>query len=167
MFSFALALALAPQLPGRPAARCGRAAVRMAVDGRQRTPTGLGFRDLAVGDGAAPQAGDRVAVQYTARISSGELSDTVYDTTRGTRADGADAEPFVFKLGKRRVVPGWDEGIASMRIGGRRTLSIPNALAYGGKAYSGNRARVPPGSDLEVDVELVGIYGGAQVNEKT
>jgi len=125
----------------------------MALGSWQSTASGLRFREETVGEGELPVADLRVAVQYTAKIASGELQGEVYDTTRGS------GEPYVFKLGAGGVVAGWEEGLSSMRVGGRRTLSIPNSLAYGGQSYIGNKQRVPPGSDLEIEVELVGLYG--------
>jgi hypothetical protein len=131
--------------------------VKMAVGQWQTTESGLRFVDVMRGTGEVPEAGDSVAVQYTAKIASGDLTGQVYDTTRPPSGSG---EPYLFKLGKRRVVQGWDEGVSTMRVGGRRTLAIPNLLGYGGLSYVGNRQRVPPGADLEIDVELVELPSG-------
>lgn len=159
------ALALFAPLAGNRPARlhgAGRAALdgTMAVGGWVTTGSGLRYNDMMIGAGEAPEAGTRVAVLYTAKIASGDLNGQVYDTTRLPSGNG---EPYVFTLGKRRVVQGWDEGVSTMRVGGRRTLAIPNSLGYRGLSYIGNRQRVPPGADLEIDVELVALPSGVDL----
>jgi FKBP-type peptidyl-prolyl cis-trans isomerase len=106
-------------------------------------PSGLIVRDLQVGDGAEAVSGSRVAVLYT-----GWLTD-------GTRFDGNQpAGPTLpFTIGAQEVIPGWDEGVAGMRVGGRRQLIIPPELGYG--PYGSGP--IPPNATLVFEVELVGI----------
>ena len=100
--------------------------------------------DNVVGTGATAKTGDRVGVHYTGTLTDG----TVFDSsrTRGT--------PFEFRLGSGQVIPGWEQGIAGMKIGGRRTLTIPPDLAYGARGAGGV---VPPNAVLVFDVELLSL----------
>jgi peptidylprolyl isomerase len=106
------------------------------------TPSGLRYVDLVVGPGASPTAGDRVEVHYTGWLEDGKKFDSSVD--RG--------EPFVFPLGAGRVIRGWDEGVASMKVGGRRRLIIPASLGYGDR---GAGRVIPPGATLIFEVELL------------
>lgn len=116
----------------------------MADDGMTTTPSGLQYRDDKVGDGQEAKAGDHVAVHYTGTLTDGKKFDSSRD--RG--------QPFQFVLGGGMVIRGWDEGVAGMKIGGRRTLVIPPELGYGSRAM-GNV--IPANSTLVFDVELLGI----------
>lgn len=107
------------------------------------TASGLQYRDLAVGSGSVVAVGQNVRVNYVGRRLNGELFDNSYG--RG--------DPFAFDLGTRQVIAGWDEGIAGMRVGGRRRLIIPPDLGYGDSPPPGN---IQPGDTLVFDVELVG-----------
>ncbi len=107
------------------------------------TPSGLKFRDTLVGKGAQPKEGDTVVVNYTGKFTDGK----VFDTSVGKR-------PFEFQLGRGQVIKGWDEGVGSMHVGGKRQLVIPPALAYGPGGYPGV---IPPNSTLTFDVELLKI----------
>lgn len=107
-------------------------------------PDGLKYTDLAVGKGAAPKAGQIAVVHYVGTFPDGKKFDSSRD--RGT--------PFEFPLGRRRVIACWDEGVASMRIGGRRKLVCPAKLAYGERGAGGV---IPPNATLDFDVELLGI----------
>ncbi len=107
------------------------------------TDTGLGIIDTVEGTGATPEAGQTLAVHYTGWLSDGTKFDSSLD--RGT--------PFEFPLGEGRVIAGWDEGMATMKVGGKRRLIIPSELAYG---ESGS-ASIPPDSELTFDVELLEI----------
>ena len=101
--------------------------------------------DLVVGDGPVAATGDTVTVDYAGRFVDGTQFDSSYD--RG--------EPFTFTVGAGQVIPGWDQGIPGMRVGGTRRLTIPPHLAYG----SQGRGSVPPNTTLTFDVELISIDG--------
>lgn len=115
----------------------------VAAEAFQVSGTGLKFHDFQVGTGAAPVDGSIVSVHYTGWLNDG----TVFDSSipRG--------RPHVFPLGKRQVIAGWDEGIASMKVGGKRQLVIPPELAYGDR----KKGKIPPGSTLTFEVELVDV----------
>jgi FKBP-type peptidyl-prolyl cis-trans isomerase len=108
------------------------------------TATGLGYVDLVEGTGARAKAGDSVSVHYTGWLKSGQKFDSSHD--RG--------QPLVFPLGKGRVIKGWDEGVASMKVGGKRKLIIPAHLGYGQQGAGGV---IPPGATLIFEVELVAV----------
>ncbi|MDX2230025.1 MAG: FKBP-type peptidyl-prolyl cis-trans isomerase [Leptolyngbyaceae cyanobacterium bins.349] len=105
------------------------------------TPSGLKYLDMVEGSGETPQAGQTVTVHYTGTLENGSKFDSSRD--RGT--------PFKFKLGAGQVIKGWDEGIASMKVGGRRQLVIPPTLGYGSRGVG----PIPPDSTLIFDVELL------------
>jgi peptidylprolyl isomerase len=105
------------------------------------TPSGLQYSDITVGSGATPQAGQTVTVHYTGTLENGKKFDSSRD--RG--------EPFSFVLGRGQVIPGWDEGLATMKVGGRRWLRIPSALGYGADGMG----PIPPNATLIFDVELL------------
>jgi peptidylprolyl isomerase len=100
------------------------------------------YIDEKVGDGASPQVGQNVSVHYTGWLTNG----TKFDSSRDR------GQPIAFPLGQGRVIQGWDEGIASMKVGGKRRLIIPGALAYG---PSGRPPTIPPNATLIFDTELV------------
>ena len=108
------------------------------------TPSGLQYQDLVIGKGDFPSNGDKVSVHYTGKLTDGSIFDSSLDRN----------QPFEFPLGMGRVIKGWDEGIASMQIGGKRILTIPPELGYGEK---GAGARIPPNSTLIFEVELLDI----------
>jgi len=108
------------------------------------TPTGLQYEDQVVGNGSCPQRGQRVSVHYTGWLTDGTKFDSSLDRGR----------PFEFVLGAGMVIAGWDEGVASMQIGGKRRLIIPPALAYGNRGAAGV---IPPGATLVFDVELLAV----------
>jgi FKBP-type peptidyl-prolyl cis-trans isomerase len=107
-----------------------------------RTGSGLRYQDVTVGQGAEATAGHQVKVHYTGWLLNGKKFDSSRD--RG--------EPFEFGLGAGQVIAGWDEGVAGMKVGGRRTLVIPSDLGYGA---GGAPPDIPPGATLVFDVELL------------
>ena len=109
-----------------------------------KTASGLEYVETEAGTGAQARAGDTVRVHYTGKFLDGKVFDS--SISRG--------EPLEFPLGKGRVIRGWDEGIALMKVGGKATLTIPPQLAYG---ESGAGGVIPPNATLLFDVELVGI----------
>lgn len=109
------------------------------------TPSGLSYKDTKVGGGASPQKGQTVTVHYTGWL---QQNDQKFDSSRDR------GEPFSFTLGQGQVIPGWDEGVATMKVGGRRKLTIPADLAYGAGGVPG---AIPPNATLVFDVELLGV----------
>ncbi|MFH1529961.1 MAG: FKBP-type peptidyl-prolyl cis-trans isomerase [Pseudomonadota bacterium] len=108
------------------------------------TETGLMYEDLVVGDGASPTPGQVVIVHYTGWLTNGTKFDSSVD--RG--------QPFTFPIGQGRVIKGWDEGVMTMKIGGKRKLTIPPGLGYGARGAGGV---IPPNATLVFDVELLGL----------
>ena len=112
------------------------------------TPSGLKITDSKVGTGASPKTGQTVVVHYTGWLYENGAKGKKFDSSvdRG--------EPFEFPIGTHRVIPGWDEGVATMKIGGKRTLIIPPELGYGARGAGGV---IPRNATLIFDVELIGI----------
>ncbi len=108
------------------------------------TESGLKYIDLEVGTGATPQRGNTVVVHYTGTLEDG----TKFDSSRDR------GQPFSFKIGVGQVIKGWDEGVGSMKVGGRRQLIIPPELGYGARGAGGV---IPPNATLIFDVELIKI----------
>ena len=113
-------------------------------DDMTTTPSGLRYQDVAEGDGAEARAGDTVSVHYSGWLTDGSPFDSSRD--RGT--------PLTFQLGAGRVIAGWDEGVAGMKVGGSRKLIIPAQLGYGAR---GAPPVIPPNATLVFDVELLSI----------
>lgn len=113
-------------------------------DNEVTTESGLKYVDETVGDGASPNKGDMVSVHYTGFLTDGTKFDSSVD--RG--------QPFQFKIGVGQVIKGWDEGVMSMNIGGKRKLIVPPELGYGARGAGGV---IPPNATLVFDVELLGI----------
>jgi peptidylprolyl isomerase len=107
-----------------------------------KTASGLQYIDTVVGTGPMPKTGQRVTVHYTGTLKNGTKFDSSVD--RG--------QPFTFVIGVGQVIRGWDEGVATMKVGGKRKLMIPPNLGYGERG-AGNL--IPPNSDLIFDVELL------------
>ncbi len=116
--------------------------------GFEALPSGLRFRDDAVGEGETPRTGQLVTVHYTGWLDDRGARGRKFDSSvdRGT--------PFSFTLGVREVIAGWDLGVGGMRVGGRRTLVIPPDLGYGDR---GAGRVIPPGATLQFEVELLGV----------
>jgi peptidylprolyl isomerase len=114
------------------------------------TPSGLQIIDSKVGTGASPKAGQTCVMHYTGWLYENGAKGKKFDSSvdRG--------EPFEFPIGRGQVIAGWDEGVASMKVGGKRTLIIPPALGYGARGAGGV---IPPNATLIFDVELLGVKG--------
>ena len=108
------------------------------------TPSGLKYVDLKEGDGASPAAGQKVVVHYTGWLTNGKKFDSSVDRK----------EPFSFNVGKGQVIKGWDEGVATMKVGGKRKLTIPPQLGYGARGAGGV---IPPNATLVFEVELLDL----------
>jgi FKBP-type peptidyl-prolyl cis-trans isomerase len=109
---------------------------------------GLQIQDEIVGTGVVAKSGDTIVVQYTGWLTNGTKFDSNVDPAFGH------VEPFEFALGAGRVIPGWDEGVAGMKVGGKRRLTIPPTLAYGSQG-AGNT--IPPNATLIFEVELISV----------
>lgn len=109
-----------------------------------KTASGLRYIDEVVGEGDAPANGKRVRVHYTGKLTNGKKFDSSVDRR----------EPFEFTIGVGQVIKGWDEGVMSMKVGGKRQLIIPPDLGYGAR---GAPPAIPPNAELIFDVELLGV----------
>ena len=114
------------------------------------TASGLQITDTVVGTGATPKAGQTCIMHYTGWLYQDGVKGRKFDSSldRG--------EPFAFAIGRAQVIGGWDEGVATMKVGGKRTLIIPPALGYGARGAGG---AIPPNATLMFDVELLGLKG--------
>ena len=114
------------------------------------TPSGLQISDSKVGTGATPKTGQTCVMHYTGWLYQNGAKGQKFDSSldRG--------QPFEFPIGTRRVIAGWDEGVASMKVGGKRTLIIPPELGYGARGAGGV---IPPNATLIFEVELLDVKG--------
>ena len=108
------------------------------------TPSGLMIEDLIIGEGDEAAQGKRVNVHYTGWLTDGSKFDSSVDRN----------DPFAFPLGRGHVIPGWDEGVAGMKVGGKRKLTIPPHLGYGAHGAGGV---IPPNATLVFEVELLAV----------
>ena len=108
------------------------------------TASGLKYVDTVVGKGASPTAGKSVKVHYTGTLENGKKFDSSVDRN----------EPFSFTIGVGQVIQGWDEGVMTMKVGGKRKLIIPSKLGYGARGAGG---AIPPNATLLFDVELLDV----------
>jgi peptidylprolyl isomerase len=109
-----------------------------------KTASGLEYEDIREGTGATPQTGQTAVVHYVGTLTNGQKFDSSHD--RG--------QPFSFPLGMGRVIRGWDEGVATMKVGGLRKLTIPPDLGYGARGAGGV---IPPNATLVFEVELLEV----------
>ena len=130
LLAVAAAYLFVPGLPGRAGAEV-------------TTPSGLKYTDLVVGNGPSPRVGQTAVVHYTGTLTDGTKFDSSLD--RG--------QPYSFPLGTGSVIKGWDEGVATMKVGGKRRLVVPPALGYGAVP----RSKIPANSTLLFDVELLDV----------
>ncbi len=126
--------------PAEKKGETGKAAPAKTVT----TRSGLKYVDLVVGKGAIPKAGNTVIVHYTGWLTNGKKFDSSVDRN----------QPFSFVLGRGQVIKGWDEGVATMRVGGKRKLTIPPQLGYGSEGYPGV---IPGNATLIFEVELLQV----------
>ena len=126
-----------------PAAAAARKETKMKT-----TPSGLQYEDTVEGTGASPKTGQTCVMHYTGWLWENGAKGKKFDSSldRG--------QPFKFLLGQGRVIKGWDEGVATMKIGGKRTLLIPPSLGYGARGAGGV---IPPNATLLFEVELLGV----------
>ena len=108
----------------------------------------LGIQDITVGTGDTAKAGSKVTVHYTGWLYSNGQKGGKFDSSKDR------GEPFVFPLGKGHVIKGWDEGVAGMKVGGKRELTIPPELGYGARGAGGV---IPPNATLLFEVELLKV----------
>ena len=144
----ALSAMLAAPLAAQDAKAPAKDAEKKEESKMHRTPSGLQYEDTVVGTGATPQKGQTCVMHYTGWLWENNAKGKKFDSSvdRGT--------PFQFKLGQGQVIRGWDEGIATMQVGGKRTLIIPANLAYGARGAGGV---IPPNATLMFDVELLKV----------
>lgn len=123
-------------------------------EGFTTSPTGLKYKDIVVGDGAQPQKGDKLKVHYTGTLEDGFVFDSSVEKQT----------PLEFRIGLQppKVIPGWEEGMLSMKVGGKRKLIVPSQLAYG---LRGRQPKIPPNATLRFEIELLGVEPGPRLTE--
>ena len=112
------------------------------------TPSGLKIIDIKVGTGPAPKPGQTCMMHYTGWLYENDKKGAKFDSSLDRN------QPFSFPIGQHQVIAGWDEGVATMKVGGKRTLIIPPELGYGARGAGGV---IPPNATLIFDVELLGV----------
>jgi peptidylprolyl isomerase len=134
-------------LPGSSGAKSSSGAsgpTKLADTDYETTSSGLKYHDLQIGTGAAPKKGAKVTVHYTGWLTNGKSFDSSKKRNK----------PFTFEIGKRKVIRGWDEGVMTMKIGGRRQLKVSSALGYGAV---GSPPVIPKNATLIFEVELLEV----------
>ena len=146
--AFAAALFAAPAFADDPKPTPAPDAAKEGVSKMTKTPSGLRYEDTKVGAGASPQKGQTCVMNYTGWLWENGAKGKKFDSSldRGT--------PFSFPIGQGRVIKGWDEGVATMKVGGQRVLLIPPDLGYGSRGASGV---IPPNATLIFEVELLEV----------
>jgi peptidylprolyl isomerase len=122
----------------------GASPTKLADSDYETTSTGLMYHDLQIGSGTSPQKGQKVTVHYSGWLMNGKVFDSSLKRNK----------PFTFEIGKRKVIRGWDEGVLTMKVGGRRQLKVPSALGYG---TVGSPPVIPKNATLIFEVELLEI----------
>ena len=122
----------------------GASPTKLADSDYETTSTGLMYHDLQIGNGASPQKGQKVTVHYSGWLTNGKAFDSSLKRNK----------PFTFEIGKRKVIRGWDEGVLTMKVGGRRQLKVPSALGYGAV---GSPPVIPKNATLIFEIELLEI----------
>jgi FKBP-type peptidyl-prolyl cis-trans isomerase len=140
--AFAIAQSAAKK-PAAPAHPNTSAPTKVTGDG-VKTDSGLQYWDIRVGNGQVAKEGSRVRVHYTGWLTTGKKFDSSVDADR----------PFDFTIGNAEVIKGWEQGIAGMKVGGKRQLRIPPELGYGAEGYPPD---IPPNATLIFDVQLLGV----------
>ena len=138
-------VALSMVLAGAPSLAIAQSAGKPVT-----TASGLQITDTKIGTGASPRPGQTAIVHYTGWLYSNGAKGQKFDSSVDRN------EPFEFPVGRGQVIKGWDEGVATMKVGGKRTLIVPPALGYGARGAGGV---IPPNATLIFDVELLGIKG--------
>ena len=148
--AFAITPAAQAQTNGAQAsANAAASASASTAPQRVKTPSGLQYEDIKIGSGEVARTGLSVTVHYTGWLKSRDGS-----TGREFDSSRDNDEPFTFRLGTGQVIPGWDEGVQGMRVGGMRKLIVPAHLGYGAR---GAPPRIPPNATLVFEVELLGL----------
>lgn len=144
------ALALVTTLAGAVEAGLQPTAAAETAGKTMTTPSGLQITDITIGSGAAPQPGQTCVMHYTGWLYQNGVRGRKFDSSVDRN------QPFAFAIGRRQVIAGWDEGVATMKVGGKRTLIIPPELGYGARGAGGV---IPPNATLIFDVELLEVKG--------
>ncbi len=134
-------------VPGALAQEQGKA---QENDKATTTLSGIKIIDTKVGTGASPKTGQTCVVHYTGWLYENGQKGKKFDSSRDR------GEPFAFRIGMGQVIPGWDEGVSTMKVGGRRTLIIPPEQGYGAR---GAGRVIPPNATLMFDIELLEVKG--------
>ena len=145
-----MAIVLATALTGAATIGTHTTAIAQAIGATMTTPSGLQITDSEIGTGATPQPGQTCVMHYTGWLYE--------DGAKGKKFDSSvdRGKPFTFPIGQKRVIAGWDEGVATMKVGGKRTLVIPPELGYGARGAGGV---IPANATLIFDVELLDVKG--------
>jgi len=145
-----MAAAIAMTLAAVPLTYVSTTAAAQTAGKTMTTASGLQMIDSTVGTGATPKSGQICVMHYTGWLYENGQKGKKFDSSVDR------SEPFEFPIGQRRVIAGWDEGVATMKVGGKRTLIIPPALGYGARGAGG---AIPPNATLMFDVELLDVKG--------
>ncbi len=146
LLAFTLAMASAMAIPDGSLSPV----MAQAAGKPMTTASGLQITDSKVSTGATPKRGQICVMHYTGWLYENGVKGKKFDSSVDRN------EPFEFPIGQKQVIAGWDEGVATMKVGGKRTLIIPPALGYGARGAGGV---IPPNATLIFDVELLGVKG--------